>query len=192
MNLLNESEDLGQLSDEEILSLSTENPNHFELLVDRYQQKFIDRAFYILRNKEEAADIVQDTFVKIYLNAKRFRPVPGASFKSWAYRILLNTCFTKCKKAKREREVFLRIEEETAEFIPDKAELVTAKQRLDTDQVLSMLSRLPVTLSRVMRLHYVEGKSQEDIATLEGVKNGVIRTRIHRAKKILKNLTTHH
>ena len=68
MNLLNESEDLGQLSDEEILSLSTENPNHFELLVDRYQQKFIDRAFYILRNKEEAADIVQDTFVKIYLN----------------------------------------------------------------------------------------------------------------------------
>jgi RNA polymerase sigma-70 factor (ECF subfamily) len=182
---------LNNLQDEEILLLSVTNPDAFEAIVVRYQQKFLARAAYILGSKEEASDIVQDTFVKIYLNAKRFKYVEGATFKSWAYKILLNTCFTKCKKTKREKMFFSRIEEEVMEIIPDRGAMAFEEERLNRDTVLSLLSKLPVTLSRVMRLHYVEGKSQEDIAKIEKIAHGAVRTRIHRAKKILKDLNTH-
>mgnify|MGYP001564504531 CR=1 FL=1 len=89
-------------TDEELLAKSFDDPRKFEALIDRYEEAFIRKAFYILGNKEAAEDAVQDAFVKIYKNARRFKPQPGAGFKSWGYRILVNTCFTAYKKHKRE------------------------------------------------------------------------------------------
>ena len=178
--------------DEEILTESVTNPDAFSLLVDRYQEAFLRKANQIILNDPETArDIVQEAFVKIYLNAARFKVQEGATFKSWGYKILINTCFTKYKKLKNERVFLNDLDLEIQELVPSKAEIDSFEQKLDTDYVLSVISKLPVILGRVLRLWSVEGKSQKDISKIEGISLGAVRARIHRAKKEIKKMNLH-
>src|SRR3989338_7096275 len=156
--------DLSKRSDEEILALSVTNPDVFSVIVEKYQEAFIRKAGQIVLNDPETArDIVQEVFVKIYLNAAKFKVQEGASFKSWGYKILINTCFTKYKKIKNERVFLSDLDPEIQELVPSKADIDSFEQKLDTDYVLSLISKLPVLLGRVLRLWSVEGKSQKDI-----------------------------
>ncbi|MBX4210491.1 RNA polymerase sigma factor [Candidatus Parcubacteria bacterium] len=187
MNTVNEKHvDLQVMKDEEILSLSVHKPEVFSELVDRYQEKFVKKAFFILRDEREAEDAVQDTFVKIYMNAKKFRTVEGATFKSWGYKILVNSCFTRYKKMKRTRQFSFNLDPELSEIIPDKRELSMGEQRLDNDYILSLMSKLPNLLHKTFSLHFISGKSHEQIAEIEGVNVGVVRTRLHRAREVMK------
>ncbi len=170
-------------SDSEILSLSLTEPSAFAVLVDRYQKDFLRKVEFILKNKEEAQDVVQDTFVKIYLNAKRFKVQEGATFKSWGYKILLNTCFTYCKKKKREKLFFENTPSEDLDLYRAHDE---TEDRLDLDLVKRVIARIPQALGNILTLNLLHGKSYETIAEDEGVTMGAIRTRMHRAKKEFK------
>jgi RNA polymerase sigma-70 factor (ECF subfamily) len=177
-------------SDEEILALSVNNPDLFSILVERYEDAFIRKANQIVRNNPDAVyDIVQDAFVKIYLNAGKFKVQDGATFKSWGYKILINTCFTKYQKLKSEAVFLQDLDPEIAELIPSKYDANSFEQKLDTDYVLSLISRLPVILGRVLKLYSVDGKSQKDIAKIEGISLGAVRARIHRAKNEIKKIS---
>lgn len=171
-----------ELRDEEILTLSLRNPSQFETIVSRYQEAFIRKAKSFVKSSDDAADLVQETFVKIYLNAGRFRPVAGASFKSWAYKILVNTCLTFLKKQKREHELTLELEPEVYESIPD-TKSNTGEMRLLLDEALSVFSRIPNTAADILDAYFVKGKSQQEIARDNGISVGAVRTRIHRARK---------
>ena len=70
------------LKDEEVLRLSLDDPSYFSVLVDKYQVPFIRKALGILRNQEEAEDVVQDTFTKIYKYGHKFKKEEGIEFKS--------------------------------------------------------------------------------------------------------------
>src|SRR3989338_6258284 len=95
-------EDKGEgKSDEEILALSVSHPSLFVLLVRAYEEPFLRKAMSIVREREEAEDIVQEAFTKIYLNAKKFKVVEGAKFSSWGSRILINPALTHYAKRKR-------------------------------------------------------------------------------------------
>ncbi len=178
----------GELKDEQVLKLSIDKPSFFSVLVDRHQAAFLRKVERILRNKEEAEDIVQETFTKIYINAGKFKEVPGASFKSWAYKILLNTTFSHCQKNKRERQYTVRIDEEFAEVLGSlNSDNPTKKEEL-RDFILSALSKIPTPLSKVLELHFLEDKSQAEIAKMEGVSVSAIKTRIHRAKKEFRKI----
>ncbi len=63
------------------------------------------------------------------------------------------------------------------------------EKKLDFDRVLMIISRIPQTLGRILTLNIVQGKSYEDIAALEEVSEGAIRTRIHRAKHEFKKVS---
>jgi len=56
------------------------------------------------------------------------------------------------------------------------------------DYIDSVLSRMPEHLGRVLKLHFIEGRPQEEIAKMEGVSVGAIKTRVHRAKKEFKKI----
>src|SRR3989338_6347111 len=100
MNLF-EPKDLSQIPVEQILEKAINNPALFGILVDRYQGAFLGKARNIVRSQEEAEDIVQESFTKIYLNAGKFQKLPGIEFKSWAWRILVNTALTHYRKIKK-------------------------------------------------------------------------------------------
>jgi len=178
---------LKEMKDEEILSLSTKHPHVFEEIIKRYEVAFIRKAESILRNREEAEDIVQEAFTKIYINAGRFEVVEGASFKSWAYRILINTSFTRYQKLKKEKGARRDFDPEVYEAFGDFKSRDFEKQEI-TEYVFSVLSKIPEHLRRVLVLHVIEGRPQEEVAEIEGVSVGAVKTRVHRAKKAFKNI----
>lgn len=177
----------GEYSDEELLSRSTAHPALFSQLVKKYEAPFLRKAFSIVRDEREAEDIVQETFTKIYLNAKKFKPVEGASFSSWGYRIVVNTALTHYAKRKREFGTRADLEPEIMELLPDKSLRQFEKKEL-VDEVASILTRMPESLARALSSFLIEGKSQEEIAEEEGVTVGAIKTRVHRAKQEFKKI----
>ncbi len=179
-------------SDEELLILSLTRPSLFAVLVRKYEEPFLRKAMSIVHEKEEAEDIVQEAFTKMYLNAKKFKTVEGASFSSWGYRIVVNTALTHYMKRKRKGEKVVELDEEIWNLIPDKNLRQFEKKEL-TDEVASVLNRMPPLFARALSNFFLEGKSQEEMAQEEGVSVGAIKTRVHRAKrefaKIYKSIT---
>ncbi len=175
-----------ELSDEEILLKSQSEPRVFEVLVKRLDQAFIRKARRIVGD-DRAVDAVQDTFIKIYRYSSKFRPVEGASFRSWAYKILINTCLTYVKKYNKEQTLSVGFDVDY-ETVADTRSRDFEKLE-SADEVRTILVKMPAMLGRVLREFFINGKSQQEIATLEQVEVGVIRTRLHRAKKKFKDIS---
>jgi RNA polymerase sigma-70 factor (ECF subfamily) len=174
--------------DEDVLSASFSYPYLFEILVERYEEPFLRKAKRIVHDDEAARDIVQDTFVKIYLYGRKFRPVEGARFSSWAYKVLMNVCFNWYKRLKREREFFSALDEDLEAVLPhDDAGAGDAK--LDRDYLESMFARLPETFARILRLYVTTGKDYQEIAKAEGITEGAVKTRMHRAREELRKIS---
>ena len=172
------------LSDSEVLEASRTNPELFAILVDRYEAAFLRKARTILYSKEDAEEVVQDTFTRLYVYADRYKPQEGASFTSWAYAILIRLAFTRYQKLKKLRGRTMDLEPETFERLPD--ETAFMEDLSLRDEVLVAFSRIPESASRILRLQFIEGKSQEEIATSEGSTVSAVKTRVHRAKKLFK------
>lgn len=174
-------------SDEELLALSVAHPSFFALLVRKYEAAFLRKAVSIVREQEEAEDVVQEAFTKIYLNAGKFKKVEGARFSSWGYRILINTALTHYAKRKRRGSAEFGLDEEIWALIPDKNLRQFEKKEL-IDLVASVLSRMPGPMARALSLFFIQGKTQEEIAKTEGLSVGAVKTRVHRAKKEFKKV----
>lgn len=179
------NEELMKLSDEEVLRISEKSPDAFGVLVDRYEDAFMRKATSIVYSREDAEEIVQDTFTRIYVYAGKYQQQEGAKFSSWAYTILTRLAYTRYQKLKKKREGESLPEPEAFERIPDTGDFV--EELSVQSEVLVALSRLPETFARVLRLQFIEGKTQEEIASLEGASVGAIKTRVHRAKKLFKD-----
>ncbi len=177
---LTTTEDTRDLPDEEILARSQAQPWIFAVLLERYQDAFLRKARGIIRNEEDAEEIVQDAFTKIYLNADKFEPQEGAKFSSWAYRILMNTAFTRYQKRVKEGQRVVNLDPEFEHLLSDNHQNAPFDGKKDA--VDRVLTRLPDHFVYVLRLHYLERWSHQDIATETGETVGTIKARIHRAK----------
>jgi RNA polymerase sigma-70 factor (ECF subfamily) len=187
MEYLREDQAHAERSDEELLTLSLKHPSLFALLVRKFEEPFMRKALSIVHDREEAQDIVQEAFTKIYLAAPKFKKQEGASFSSWGYRVLINTALTHYAKAKRKGQHTAELDEEIWALIPDK-NLRQFEKKEFQDEVVSVLSRMSPLFARVLNAFFIEGKSQEEIAKLEGVSVGAIKTRVHRAKQEFKKV----
>jgi len=178
-------EDYGALSDAEILARVRKEPELFAILVRRYEAPLLRRASRILFSPEEAEDAVQDAFTKMYLYADKYRPQEGASFASWAYTILNRVAYTKYRVVRAEQgkradllpEQYESLPDERGEFIEDLS---------IRNEVLAALAKLPETAAKILKLQFIEGKNQEEIANEEGLSVSAVKTRVHRAKKLFK------
>lgn len=174
------SENANDLSDEEILVRSQNQPWLFRVLVDRYEAAFLRKARTIVFNPLDAEEIVQDAFTKIYVHADKFEPQAGAKFSSWAYRILMNTAFTRYQKLVKEGQRFTNIDPEFEQYIGEQKEHSGFAQKRDgIDRILELL---PGHFAYVLRLHYLERWSHQQIAEETGENVGTVKARIHRAK----------
>lgn len=181
-------EDAKHLPDEEVLNLSLSEPEAFSVLILRYEEAFLRKASSILHNKEDAEDSVQETFTKIYLNAPKFKKQEGASFKSWAYKILMNTSFTYYQKSKKKREHIGELTENMVKVIEDPYSSNALYKKEISDYVARAMTKLPQTLSRILNLHFVERVPQKEIALIENISIGAVKTRIYRAKKEFRKI----
>ncbi len=179
------SEDLGVLTDAEVLARSHKKPELFALIVRRYEAALLRRARTILRSPEDAEEAVQDAFTKMYLYADRYQPQEGATFASWMYMILNRVAYTKYRARRREWDKTVELEPEHYESFADtRADFL--EDLTIRDEVVAALSKLPETTAKILRLQFIDGKSQEEIAKEEGLSIPAVKTRVHRAKKLFK------
>jgi RNA polymerase sigma-70 factor (ECF subfamily) len=175
------------MTDEELFALSLEKPYIFAEILERYQEAFLRKAESIIKDRDRAEDIVQDTFVKIYRRGGTFVSQGNGSFKSWSYRVLMNTAFTEYQKTNGRGSI--EFSPELMEVIPDRDEEGRMANREMGDYISSVLSRMPAQFSEVLRKFFLEGKSQEEIAREGGLSSGAVKVRIHRAKESFRRVS---
>ncbi len=190
MTFSSTGDDLSVLTDAEILVRLKRNPSLFALIVRRYEQPFLRRARAIVRDPRDAEEIVQDTFTKIYLYADRYEPQTGASFSSWAYTILNRVAYTKYTSRRKESRTRVDLEPEHLESLPD-TQISFFEELSVRNEVLAVLAKLPEKAARLLRLQFLEGKTQEEIATAERLSVSAVKTRVHRAKKLFRKHYDH-
>lgn len=181
---LSSTDDTRDLSDEEVLMRSQKEPWIFSVLLERYQDAFMRKARTILHNELDAEEVVQDAFTKIYVYAAKFEVREGAKFSSWAYRILMNTAFTRYQKKVKEGQRITSLDPEFEQYIGERADHSAFEEQRDA--IERVLARMPGHFVYVLRLHYLERWSHADIAEETGESVGTIKARIHRAKEAFR------
>jgi RNA polymerase sigma-70 factor (ECF subfamily) len=155
--------------------------SRFELLVKKYQQPVYNVIFRISGNVEDAKEITQDVFVKSYESLKNYKP--GYKFFSWLYRIAINSALMHNKQNRR--------------FVPmdDKTERQPAFQNTITDddeyrykQLNKALVELPEKYKSVIVLKYYAGLSYAQIATITGMDEKRVKSRLYDGRALLKEL----
>lgn len=176
------------MKDEDILKASLNEPALFELLVEKYHDPLMRAAWRVVHGREEAEDIVQEAFVKIYKNAHKFEKQEGIEFKSWAYKVTINTAITHYRKLKRGE--FLS-EDPSIYQEAGQEELADVRIFSKTDAraaVADTLQQMPDHLRTVLEHYYMEDKSYRTIADEEGISISTLKMRLFRAKKMFKKL----
>ena len=184
-------EDPKNLPDDVILKKSVANPVLFSILVDKYQLPFLRKAQGIVHSQNEAEDIVQETFTKIYLNAKKFKKQPGVEFKSWAWRILVNTSLTHYRKLKNSFGDVSYLDELLAND-EDAEALFVVEDNLDKDErtqhVRETIGRMPGEAAELLKAHYVDDRPYSEIARKLKISIGALKMNLFRARKVLKDI----
>lgn len=175
-----------QAKDEEILIQSLDDPSLFGVLVEKYQRPFLRLAYGVVRQREEAEDIVQEAFCDMYRNATSFRKQEGATFKSWAYRVVLNKAISHYRKLKKERERFTALEPAHYENLGEEERLSEELDKKIT--VERLLGRLPADLQRIVKAYYVDDKPYAVIAKEESISLSTLKMRLFRAKRMLRQM----
>jgi RNA polymerase sigma-70 factor (ECF subfamily) len=158
----------------------------FQELVSRYQQKIFMVILGLLRNREDALEISQETFLRAYRKINSFQG--GSSFYTWLYRIAVNMAIDAQRRLKRNpmefRESMDGVLEERNEVAKDPFADVHDKQlRVKLSQAINDLT--PEHRS-VIVLRTMEGLSYKDIGEILGCSEGTVMSRLHYARKKLQ------
>lgn len=165
------------MNDEEILKISYSKPSRFRELFDRHQKRFMRIAQKSLRSKDDAEDVVQEAFVRIYKYGKTF-PAKGGKFVPWANTILKNCIADQINKYKN---ATISLTEEIENATPD---LSNNDLLGNKNYVQFVLEKIGGATAEIINLRYVLGKSFKEIAKILDIKNSTARVRVYRSKKI--------
>ena len=135
----------------------------------------------LVQDRDKALDVVQDTFIKAYVNLNGFNA--KRSFSSWIYRILHNEALNELKKHHRETKLPEGFD------APDPNHFEEELSREETAaMVRKCLQRIPVKYAEPVALYYLEDKSYEEISDILRLPVGTVGVRINRAKKAMRRI----
>jgi RNA polymerase sigma-70 factor (ECF subfamily) len=161
----------------------------FREIVDRYQSKVFSIIYGILRNHNDAEDIAQQVFAKIYFSIHSFDF--RSSLLTWVYKITVNECYDYLRK-KKVRKLVYESEFSDDESVgmersePDPAQPIDVRLAR-RDLVLKLLAKVSEEDRNLMLLKEVEGHSVEELAQLTGMNENTIKVKLFRARqKLLK------
>ena len=171
-----------ELTDEEIIEkVRTSNQDLYAVIIDRYQKKLIRFAYNLIKNEERAADIVQESFIKAFINLNSFNI--KKKFSSWIYRIVHNQAINLAKKYQKETPLLENWDFKSNDDIEKDFEKKETKEKVE-----KCLKEIPLLYSEPLSLHYIDEKSYEEISDILRIPMGTVATRINRAKKLMKNI----
>ena len=161
----------------------------FREMVDRYQSKVFSIIYGILRNRNDAEDISQQVFAKIYFSIKNFDF--RSSLLTWIYKITVNECYDYLRKKKVRKLVYESdFTEEEAQRMERSEPGTDSKSNLDEDLarrdlVLKLLAKVSEEDRNLLMLKEVEGHSVEELAAITGMNENTIKVKLFRARQKL-------
>lgn len=162
----------------------------FRLLVERYQRKAYAQALGVLKDKDEAMDVAQEAFVKVYKYLDHFKG--DSSFYTWLYRIVANLCVDRLRRSGDGQAEKVELDEKV-----DQAEATTAgllATRLGSnpqkavlraelaEKIEEALQQIPEKHREILVMRELEGMSYEDLARVLKIPKGTVMSRLFHAR----------
>ncbi|MDO5418376.1 MAG: RNA polymerase sigma factor [Lachnospiraceae bacterium] len=174
----------------------TGDESAFDALYHFYSGKLYRMALFLTGNRSDSEDVLQETFVKCYLNRGSLKN--PERFEAWIYQILVRTAWRTSKMRKRKGELsyegLLEQQEETGSRT---AAVLQREDRMDgplekllrdetARELLGAVNRLDVKYRTVVLLHYYNGLGTREIAEITGILEGTVKSRLSKARRLLK------
>ncbi len=174
-----------KISDEELIARFQKGDQQaFDILVHRYKDQLLNFVYRFVGNRNDAEDIVQETFLRVYKNKHYYKEI--AKFSTWIYTIAGNLAKTELRKRKRRKlfSVSNFMNEEKDYDIPD----VERNPELEVDGTIKddiiqkAIEKLPPKFKEVILLRDVQGFSYEEISQILNIPLGTVKSRVNRGR----------
>lgn len=152
----------------------------FSYLVDKYQDMVFTLAFRILKNRENAEEVAQDSFVKVYQNIGKFRS--KSKFSTWLYRIVYNTAISRVRV---KQKTTMSIDNQKFFEIGDDDQNVSKSFDIENNKMIlqRLLNKLDESDRALITLYYLDECKVSEISEITGQNRSNIKVKLHRTRK---------
>jgi RNA polymerase sigma-70 factor (ECF subfamily) len=180
------------LSDEDLMDRCVEGSDQaFRTLVDRYKSRITSLVYRFTHDYQRSEDLAQEVFVRVYLNRTRYRKT--GRFSTWIFTIAVNLAKNEIRRLNRLRN-FVSLDALSEATGGSDAHFADPGERPDeevvgsevTEVVSRAIQKIPVRYRTALILRDIEGMTYEEIGEILSIPGGTVRSRINRARLILK------
>ena len=160
--------------------------NSFAVLVDSYKDMVFSLALKVMKNREEAEEVSQDTFIKAYRSLKNFKG--DSKFSTWLYRIAYHNCMDRLKKVARKynTDTIDEVVENKITATDDVMQTIERKERAEI--IKECLNDLPEDERSILWFFYFEELSLKEITQVTEYSENNVKVKLHRARKKLLSI----
>lgn len=157
--------------------------NSFAFLVEKYKDMVFSLAMKVTRNREEAEEVSQDTFIKAFKSIQKFKG--DSKFSTWLYKIAYNNCMDRVKKVakKYNTDSIDEVIENRIQATENTMQTIERKERAEL--MNACLLELPEDERTIIWLFYYEELSLKEIIEVTSLSNANLKVKLHRARKKL-------
>jgi len=178
------------ISDIEIIrSVLAGNETDYTLLINRYKDRAFSLLSNMLKNRMDAEEALQDSFVKAFRSLSTFRK--DSKFSTWFYKIVYNTGLTIATNKKRKLQMQMNSIDEVYNLKDEDNEIYATSENAK-DYVIKMVDKLPTRNALVLILFYIDGFSLKEISETLDVSLVNTKVLLHRSRNLLRELLIKH
>jgi RNA polymerase sigma-70 factor (ECF subfamily) len=182
------SADISQYGDNDlVLQASRGNISSFKTLVERYQKQAYFYARGMVRNSDDAYDLSQEAFVRVYRHLKKFNP--AYPFKVWLFHILSNLCKNHLRQRKTRDKVVVSSHDASESAAPDTSDPDRLFSQAEVQgQVWIAIGKLPEKFREIIILSHFQEMSYDQMAEVLEIPRGSVMSRLYYARLKLREI----
>ena len=158
------------------------NKQAYAFIINKYKNQLYGTILRMTKNPQDAQDLVQEAFIKVYNQLGKFDG--NGSFSSWMYRVAMNHCMDEFRK-KRYQMKQVKVNEEKV-INPNHPDIIFLKKK-KSRQLERLIATLPEDERMIILLRYVNELSYDEISELVEIPLSQVRNKLHRAKKKMRD-----
>lgn len=158
----------------------------YQNFLNKNQDRIFSYAMYMLRNREDAEDVTQEVFVKMW---KNWENIHKEKRDAWILKVAHNYCIDMLRKKHSPKKSWSTIEDKHTDSLSIEKSITPEKQMEMTEvqkALLAAMSNMPEKMRSMMLLHYFQGEKFEVIADMLDMSLSAVKTGMHRGRKQLK------
>jgi RNA polymerase sigma-70 factor, ECF subfamily len=172
---------------EELIAEAKNGDVHaFRKIVNGYQSYAYAIAFRFLCDEDDAEDIVQESFIRIWNHLQNFDS--RMKFTTWMYKIVVNLCYDKAKSNKRRMSLFARLNDNSSQ--DDYIESANIERELTDKETIALIKQIADGLSEKQRMIFllrdIQDLTIEEVAVITGMSDSAIKTNLFFARQNIK------